>query len=65
LWAFRKKLDRLGHFWTGYDSVEHLKLQFRDQLDKLLEEDRLLTRAARKATGAARKATGAARKEAC
>ncbi|MCW5981554.1 MAG: hypothetical protein KIT09_25945 [Bryobacteraceae bacterium] len=39
LWAFQKKLDRLGHFWTRYDSVEDLKLQFRDQLEKLLDTD--------------------------
>jgi hypothetical protein len=36
LWAFQEKLDKLGHFRKGYDNVEHLKLQFRDQLDKLL-----------------------------
>jgi hypothetical protein len=36
LWAFQNKLKALGHFYTGYDSVEHLKRQFRDQLDKML-----------------------------
>ncbi|MEQ6341385.1 MAG: hypothetical protein M3A44_06935 [Gammaproteobacteria bacterium] len=36
LWVFQKKLATLGHFFTRYDNVEHLKRQFRDQLDKLL-----------------------------
>src|SRR5262249_44858750 len=36
LWAFQKKLDRLGPFRTNYTDIEHLKRQFRDQLDKLL-----------------------------
>ena len=39
LWAFQEKLDKLGHFRTGYDNIEHLKLQVRDQIDKLLEQD--------------------------
>jgi hypothetical protein len=34
--AFQQKLAALGHFWTGYEDAEHLKRQFRDQLDKLL-----------------------------
>jgi len=38
LWAFQTKLDKLGHFYTIYDNIEHLKRQFRDQLDKLLEQ---------------------------
>ena len=38
VFAFRKKLEKLGHFYTGYDNIEHLKLQFRDQLDKLFDE---------------------------
>lgn len=36
LLQFKKKLASLGHFYTGYDNIEHLKRQFRDQLDKLL-----------------------------
>ena len=36
VWAFQEKLDRLGHFYTGYDNIEHLKRQFRDQIDKIL-----------------------------
>jgi len=36
LWAFQEKLSRLGHFHSQYDNIEHLKRQFRDQLDKLL-----------------------------
>jgi hypothetical protein len=35
LWAFQKKLITLGHFQTVYTSVEDLKLQFGQQLDKL------------------------------
>jgi hypothetical protein len=37
LWAFQKKLSNFGHFHTRYDNIEHLKRQFRDQLDKMLE----------------------------
>ena len=29
---FKKKLATLGHFYTEYDDIEHLKRQFRDQL---------------------------------
>ena len=36
LWAFKDKLSGLGHFYTSYDNIEHLKRQFRDQLNKLL-----------------------------
>ncbi len=36
--AFKSKLKDLGHFRTGYDDIEHLKRQFGDQLDKLLEQ---------------------------
>ena len=38
LWAFQDKLKELGHFHTVYDNIEHLKRQFGDQLDKLLEQ---------------------------
>jgi Leucine-rich repeat (LRR) protein len=41
LWAFQEKLSNLGHFHTSYDEIEHLKRQFGDQLDKLLDEGRL------------------------
>lgn len=37
MWAFKKKLGTLGHFCTSYDDIEHLKRQFRDQLDKMDE----------------------------
>lgn len=40
LWTFQEELDTLGHFYTGYDNIEHLKRQFRDQLDKVLEQIR-------------------------
>jgi hypothetical protein len=35
LFAFKKKLDSLGHFYTTYKSIEELKLHFNGQLDKL------------------------------
>jgi hypothetical protein len=38
LWAFQDKLSKLGHFHTNYDNIEHLKRQFRDQLDQLLAQ---------------------------
>ncbi|GJL69064.1 MAG: Rab family protein [Nitrospirales bacterium] len=38
LWKFQDKLSELGHFWTRYKSTEDLHLQFRDQLDKLLDQ---------------------------
>ncbi len=37
LWAFQDKLKALEHFYDQYDSIEDLKLQFRGQIDKLLE----------------------------
>ena len=37
LWAFQEKLEALGHFWTAYKDIEHLKRQFSDQLQKLKE----------------------------
>lgn len=36
---FKRKLCDLGHFHTDYENIEHLKRQFKDQLDKLLAED--------------------------
>jgi Leucine-rich repeat (LRR) protein len=38
LWAFQDKLRELEHYPTEYKNVEDLQLQFRKQLDKLLEE---------------------------
>jgi hypothetical protein len=38
LWAFQDKLKELEHFYDQYNNIEHLKLKFRDQLDKLLEQ---------------------------
>jgi hypothetical protein len=37
LLKFQEKLKRLGHFWTQYESADDLKLQFKDQLEKLEE----------------------------
>ncbi len=36
---FKKKLAALGHFYTSYNNIEHLKLQFSDQLEKLREKE--------------------------
>jgi transposase len=41
LWAFQDKLSKLGHYHTQYISIEDLQLQFRRQLDKLIEEDKI------------------------
>jgi small GTP-binding protein len=38
LFNFKKKLDALGHYHTQYDNLADLKLQFRDQLDRLIRE---------------------------
>jgi formylglycine-generating enzyme required for sulfatase activity len=35
LWAFQKKLDHLGHFRTPYKTIDELKFEFNQQLDKL------------------------------
>jgi len=40
-WDFEEKLKKPGHFPTYYDSVEDLKLQFQQQLDKLIEAGRI------------------------
>jgi len=41
LWDFQKKLKDLGHYPTHYTSIEDLKLQFQQQLDKLIDEDKI------------------------
>ncbi|WP_256091529.1 hypothetical protein [Candidatus Thiosymbion oneisti] len=38
LWDFQKKLKDLGHFHTEYESIDGLRRQFRDQLDKLRDD---------------------------
>jgi hypothetical protein len=38
--ALQRKLCDLGHFYTHYDNVADLKLKFRDQLDKVIEQTR-------------------------
>jgi hypothetical protein len=35
LWAFQKKLQELGHFYTTYKNIDELKLKCDQQLDKL------------------------------
>lgn len=35
LWDFQDELKTLGHFYSRYDNLDHLKRLFRDQLDKL------------------------------
>jgi hypothetical protein len=37
LWTFQEKLEKLGHFRTRYNNIDHLKQQFRDQIDRLLD----------------------------
>ena len=41
LWDFQEKLSALRHFHTEYTSISDLQLQFRRQLDKLIEENKL------------------------
>ena len=41
LWKFQEKLEELGHFWTQYGDIEHLKRHSGDQLTKLLDEKRI------------------------
>jgi hypothetical protein len=36
-WDFEEKLKNLGHYPTYYKSIEDLKLQFQQQLNKLIE----------------------------
>ena len=35
--AFQEKLRELGHYPTVYKDIDDLKLQFRDQIDKIRE----------------------------
>ena len=41
LWDFKGKLKKLGHYPTECTNIEDLKLQFRSQLDLLINEGRL------------------------
>lgn len=41
LLAFKKKLSALGHYHTQYTSIEDLKLQFQEQLEKLIEAGKI------------------------
>lgn len=41
LWDFQDKLKELGHYPTECASIEDLKLQFRNQLDLLINEGKL------------------------
>ena len=38
LFAFKKKLQQLGHFNTDYDNIERLNRQFRDQIERVFRE---------------------------
>jgi hypothetical protein len=38
---FKDKLSALKHFYTQYDNIEHLKRQFSDQLEKLLDQGKI------------------------
>ena len=33
---FRRRLEKLGHFYSEYDNIADLKLQFRGQIEKIL-----------------------------
>ena len=39
LCTFKEKLKALGHYPTSYDNIEHLKLQFSEQIRRLLEPE--------------------------
>ena len=39
LLQFKKKLADLGHFYTSYDDINHLKLQFNEQLQRLAQTE--------------------------
>jgi hypothetical protein len=41
LWNFQDKLTNLGHYHTNYTSIEDLKLQFQQQLDKLIDDGKI------------------------
>jgi len=36
LFAFKRKLKEQGHYYTNFDNINHLKEQFRNQLDLLV-----------------------------
>ncbi|MFC1637339.1 COR domain-containing protein, partial [Planctomycetota bacterium] len=38
---FQEKLKNYGHFYTQYESTEHLKRLFKDQIEKLRDEGKL------------------------
>lgn len=38
LFAFKKKIGEMGHFYTGYTNIDNLINQFRNQLDKVLPQ---------------------------
>jgi hypothetical protein len=39
LWDFQDELSKLGHFYTKYNSIHDLQLQFSRQLDKLIDNN--------------------------
>jgi hypothetical protein len=41
LLSFKKKLSALGHYHTEYTSSEDLKLQFQEQLQKLIDAGKI------------------------
>jgi hypothetical protein len=41
LWDFKSKLKNLGHYLTDCTNIEHLMLQFRTQLDLLINQRKL------------------------
>jgi len=41
LFNFKKKLNALGHYHSQYNNTDDLKLQFRDQLDNLIDAGKI------------------------
>ena len=39
---FKEKLSKLNHYHSNYTDIEHLKRQFKDQLENLFEKDKLI-----------------------
>ncbi|GGW36990.1 hypothetical protein [Arenibacter certesii] len=39
--SFKDRLSKLGHFYTSYSNIDNLKLQFRQQLDRLEDKGHL------------------------
>ena len=40
-WRFQGRLKEMKHYWKDYEDAEHLKRLFRDQLDLLINENKI------------------------